>query len=137
MWDSKEAERPSGQNVTGFKDSRVDKLIEEQRMLFDVQNRHAICREIDAIISDECPYALLWNINYVRLLYWNKFGMPDTVLSKFSDELAIYSLWWFDEDSDADLKDAMENGTHLPSRPPNVNFDSSFRSTCNSGKDTP
>jgi microcin C transport system substrate-binding protein len=37
MWHSKEAERPSGNNVTGFKHAEVDALIDRQREIFDVQ----------------------------------------------------------------------------------------------------
>jgi len=127
MWASKEAERKSGNNYAGFSSPRVDTLIEKQKTLFDVGERHAICREIDGILAAQCPYALLWNINYVRLLYWNKFGMPDTVLTKYGDERSAYALWWHDEDSAADLEDAMENGEHVPGRPPEVVFDETFR----------
>lgn len=126
MWAAKEADRKSGNNITGFRDSRVDELIEKQKTVFDVHERHAICREIDAIVAAQCPYALLWNINYVRLLYWNKFGMPSTVLSKYGDETAAYAYWWFDPDSAADLKDAMGQGLPLPARQPVVVFDEEF-----------
>ncbi|NLF92591.1 MAG: hypothetical protein GX564_01785, partial [Oligosphaeraceae bacterium] len=54
----------------------MDALIEKQKTIFEVAERHAIVREIDAIIFAEHPYALLWNLNYTRLLYWNKFGVP-------------------------------------------------------------
>ena len=137
MWASKEAERPSGFNYAGYKNSRVDELIEKQKTIFSVQERHAICREIDAILADACPYALLWNISYVRLLYWNKFGMPSTVLSKFGDESAAYSLWWFDQDSAADLEDAMDNASHLPARPPQVSFNAVFRQKVKPGEAAP
>ena len=127
MWHSREADRKSGNNITGFRDSRVDELIEKQKTIFDIEQRHEICREIDARVSARCPYALLWNINYVRLLYWNRFGTPPTVLSKFADESAAYWYWWYDEDSAADLADAVDTGEHLPPRRPSVVFDDVFR----------
>jgi len=127
MWSSKEADRKSGNNITGFKDERVDVLIEKQKTIFDVEERHAICREIDQIVTEQCPYALLWNINYTRLLYWNKFGTPTTVLSKYGDERSAYWYWWYDQDSAADLEEAKNNGQYLPPRDPVVVFDEQFQ----------
>jgi microcin C transport system substrate-binding protein len=125
MWSSKEANRPGSSNITGFADPRVDKLIEAQKTIFDVQKRHEICRQIDQIVFEQYPYALLWNINYVRLLYWNKFGMPETVIGKYSMEDTGY--WWYDEDTAMELQEAMERGDPMPRRPPVVVFDQVFQ----------
>lgn len=127
MWLSTEAGRPSGQNITGYRNKEVDKLIIAQRTEFDVQKRNDILRRIDAIITQDIPYILLWNINYVRLLYWNKFGMPPTVLGKYSDEAGAFSYWWFDEDQAADLDYAMKNGDAMPRKPAVVHFDQAFK----------
>ncbi|OGV63503.1 MAG: hypothetical protein A3K19_31545 [Lentisphaerae bacterium RIFOXYB12_FULL_65_16] len=125
MWHSKEADRQGGNNITGFKDARVDELIEQQKVIFDVQKRHEICRQIDQIIFQQHPYVLLWNLNYVRLLYWNKFGTPDTVLSKYSNESTSY--WWADADAAAELAEAMKSGSALPKKPEKVVFDDVFK----------
>lgn len=127
MWASKEAERPSGNNYTGFKHPRVDALIEKQKGIFDLQERNRICREIDALVAAQVPYALLWNLDYTRLLYWNKFGVPKTVLDKFNDERAVFNYWWYDADSAAELKAAINSGAALPPRPELVDFDTAFR----------
>ena len=127
MWLSTEADRPCGQNLSGFKNKKVDELIVRQRAIFDVNERHAICRDIDRLLAEETPYILLWNIDTTRLLYWNKFGMPATVLGKYSDERAAAGLWWFDEDSAAELSDAMKNNQPLPARPAEVRFDDVFQ----------
>ncbi len=127
MWLSAEAERASGQNITGYKNPKVDELITEQKTLFDVGRRHEIVRSIDQLISQDVPYILLWNLNYRRLLYWNKFGMPDTVLGKYGDERAAYWLWWNDEDAAADLEQAIKDGRSLPRRPGKVVFDETFK----------
>ena len=126
LWSSKEAERPSGNNITGFGDPRVDELIDAQRAEFDVGKRHEICRQIDRILAEACPYVLLWNADSTRLLYWNRFGIPRTVLSKYGREEGAISYWWFDPDSDADLADAMATGRSLPRRKPEVRFDEEF-----------
>jgi microcin C transport system substrate-binding protein len=72
------------------------------------------------------PYALLWNINYKRLVYWNKFGTPPTVLGKYNNESGAAWYWWVDEDAAADLKDAMKQNRPLPKRPAEVTFDTAF-----------
>lgn len=121
MWSSKEADRQGGNNITGFKNDQVDKLIEEQKKIFSVAQRHEICRTIDKIVFDQHPYVLLWNINYTRLLYWNKFGTPQTVLGKYSRESIYY--WWFDEDLNAELTQAMQKDQALPKPPEVIDYD--------------
>ncbi|MBU0533230.1 MAG: extracellular solute-binding protein [Candidatus Omnitrophica bacterium] len=127
MWASKEADRNSGNNYTGFKDAKVDALIEKQKTIFDVNQRHGICRDIDKIITSQCPYILLWGIDYVRLLYWNKFGVPATVLSKYGNETSAYWYWWYDKDSAEDLTDAIKKGRYLPGCKASVFFDEEFK----------
>lgn len=127
MWSSREADRPTGNNVVGFRDARVDALIEKQKTLFDIQARNQVCREIDSILCEHTPYILLWNIDATRLLYWNKFGMPRTVLGRFGDERVVLSYWWYDADSAAELKAARAAGSALPKRPEFVDFDAAYR----------
>ncbi len=126
MWSSAEADRPGGNNITGFKSPDVDNLIEKQKTMFKLSERNDVCRLIDALVTAEVPYVLLWNTDTTRLLYWDKFGTPETVLSKFGDERSLLAYWWFDADSEADLKAAMKNGEILPPRPDIVDFDNVF-----------
>jgi len=126
MWSSQEADRKGSSNITGFKDPRVNALIQAQRPVLDIEKRNAIYRQIDRILCEAFPYILLWNINYTRLLYWNKFGTPPTVLSKYGDESSAYWYWWADRDSASDLEAAMTEGLPLPFREPTVRFDAYF-----------
>ncbi|MCL1920648.1 MAG: extracellular solute-binding protein [Kiritimatiellaeota bacterium] len=126
MWLSTEADRPSGNNYAGFKNARVDELIERQKTCYSVTARNAMLREIDALVTAEVPYALLWNIRERRLLHWDKFGMPPTVLSKFGDERSLIAYWWYDADTAAELKSAMSAGEMMPPRPVLVDFDRAF-----------
>jgi microcin C transport system substrate-binding protein len=128
MWSSSEADRKGGNNITGFKSQIVDQLIEKQKHIFEIQKRNVINRRIDHIIAKTFPYVLLWNINYTRLLYWNKFGTPDSVLSKYGSESSAYAYWWFDEDSAAELSEAREAKLVLPPKPAVVYFDDVFQS---------
>ena len=126
MWASKEADRISGNNITGFKNARVDELIEKQKTIFEISKRNAIYRQIDQLIFNEYPYVLLWNIDYVRLLYWNKFGTPAWVLSKYGNEQSAYTLWWMDQDAVTDLNAAMRDRSLLPRKPADIHFDERF-----------
>ena len=121
LWSSKEATRIGGNNITGFQNAEVDALIEKQKAIFNVAERHDICRQIDKLIFDQHPYALLWNINYTRILYWNKFGTPPTVVGKYSREDTSY--WWYDEDIASELKEAMESDQPLPPPEAAIYFD--------------
>ncbi len=127
MWASDEADRKSGNNITGFKDPAVDALIGKQKTIFDIGERNAILRELDVRVAAQCPYVLLWNLNYTRLLYWNKFGTPPTVLSKYGDSDSALQYWWYDADAAAELADAMSADAQLPPHPPAVSFDESFK----------
>lgn len=127
LWSSVEAAKKGSNNYPGFKSAKVDALIEQSKTIFDIQQRHELVRQIDALIAEQTPYVLLWYIDYTRLLYWNKFGMPDWVLGKYGDVDAALVYWWYDADSEADLKDAMAKGTALPKRPFEVQFDSVFK----------
>lgn len=128
MWSSKEADIKSSININGFKNARVDELIEKQRTIFDMDERNVILREIDALVFSEHPYVLLWNINYSRLLYWNKFGTPPTVFGKYSNEYAgIITYWWYDENAAEELEAAMADGLSLPAKPAVVKFEEVFK----------
>ena len=127
MWAASEADRPCGMNITGLKDPRVDALIEKQKTIFDLAARNQICREIDSILCEQVPYVLLWNINYTRLLYWNKFGTPPTVLGKFNNERDLFGLWWYDADSASELTAARSSGATLPARPEVIHFDAIYK----------
>ncbi len=126
LWSSAEADRKTSSNIPGFKHPRVDALIEQQRTIFDVNTRNDIYREIDGLVFQEYPYLLLWNADHVRLLYWNKFGMPEWVLDKYNNEYAALKYWWLDEDAQADLEAAQAEGESLPPKPLDVKFGESF-----------
>lgn len=81
--------------------------------MFEVADRHEVIRKINQLVYDETPYILLWHISYVRLLYWNRYGMPDHVLGKYTDEWASVDYWWNDTLPNDDLKAAMAAGIRV------------------------
>ncbi len=118
LWSSKEGAQPGSSNITGFANERVDALIEQQKGCFSVQERNEMDRQVDAILAQQFPYILLWNINYTRLLYWNKFGTPARILGRFGGNPETY--WWLDLDRQEELQDAMDSQTPLAAEPERI-----------------
>lgn len=127
MWLSSEADRKGSNNITGFKSEKVDALIRREKTMDDMAARREAYREIDALVTAEVPYAFLWHVDETRLLYWNKFGMPKTILDRYSGEEAILTYWWYDDDRAAELADAMAAHKCLPSVPERVDYDEEMK----------
>jgi len=123
LWASKEADRTASPNYAGFKDKEVDALIEKHSVELDLKKRQELLRQIDAVLVEQVPYILGWYSDNVRLLYWNKFGTPATILDKYSNERSAYLYWWYDADRSEELEEAMKNGWMLPEEPGVVRFD--------------
>ncbi len=120
MWYSKYADEEGQHNIPGIKNKEVDKLIEEQKDIFDVSKRNDIVKKIDQIIYKEYPYVLLWHLANTRLLYWNRFGMPDLPLGKYNGESFAVDYWWFDANKNAELEKAILENKELDKKEPNV-----------------
>ncbi|WP_167882094.1 extracellular solute-binding protein [Leptospira semungkisensis] len=114
QWFSKYADENGQNNITGFKNAEVDKLVEQQRTEFDEKKRAEIARKIDKILTREVPYVLLWNLKPTRLLYWNRFGFPENSLAKYWGEQAAKNLWWVDEEKTKSLEANRKAKTALP-----------------------
>lgn len=113
MWHSKMADENGSNNVTGFKNSEVDKLIDEYDAEFDLSKRNEILKKIDGIIYNEHPYVMAWNLPCERILYWNKFGTPSTVFRKYDDWRAAFTCWWVDPEKDKALKQSRRSGSAI------------------------
>ena len=119
-WAGAEADRRGSNNITGFKSAEVDRLIAAEKGMDDAAARLDAYRKIDALVAAEVPYVLLWQTDSTRLIYWNKFGMPDGVLAPAMREEAALPYWWYDADRADELEHAMRNGGFLPTVPETV-----------------
>jgi microcin C transport system substrate-binding protein len=64
----------------------------------------------------------MWQAPSHRLLYWNRFGTPKYVLSKFGNETDALMYWWYDPAKAAALDDAMKRDVSLPALPAEVHY---------------
>ena len=119
-WHSSEGKRSGGNNVTGLALPEVDGLIAQEKSLLSAAARAAVYRRIDKLVSDQMPYVLLWNTDEHRLLYWNRFGMPSSVLGRYGDEDGVLIYWWHDADRAAELDAAVSAERCLPDVPVRV-----------------
>jgi microcin C transport system substrate-binding protein len=88
-------------NISGFKNKRVDEICDQYDVEFDPGKRAALIRELDGILTSQYHYLLDWNQPAQRFAYWNRFGMPQGAFSRvgdFSGTLApgIPQVWWVD-----------------------------------------
>ena len=110
------ADKKNNNNITGFKNERVDELLDLYDVEFDQNRRIEIIREIDGIYSDVHPAA--WGMSRLvpdRLLFWNKFGYPDYMLTKYTGDYSdILKHWWFDDQQTEKLEQSKQSNSNLP-----------------------
>ncbi len=103
---SKLADQADNNNITGLKDKRIDELCDLYDKEFDQQKRAAIIREIDGIAANHHHYALGWTAPFHRIAYWNKFGHPESYLSRVGDQADVVNMWWIDPAKQRELNEA-------------------------------
>jgi microcin C transport system substrate-binding protein len=101
-------------NISGFKNGRVDDLLMEYDVAFDQTHRVEIIREIDGIYSDIHPAA--WGIarNYQRVLFWDKFGYPNYMVGRFiGDHRSVLKYWWYEPTKESTVVESIRAGTSI------------------------
>jgi microcin C transport system substrate-binding protein len=101
-------------NITGFKNKRIDELCDMYDVEFDAAKRAAILREMDGILTGQYNYVLQWSSPAQRFAYWNRFGMPQGTFARIGDyagSLApgLPQLWWVDADKSGRVDQAMRD----------------------------
>ncbi len=115
-WSSELADKLSNNNIPGFKNAEVDKLLEEYDVIFDRARQKEIVRRIDELLFEQMPYALAWYGPFERILYWDRFGHPEKFWSRIGDDPdeQILAYWWWDKEKIERLDKARKAGTDLP-----------------------
>jgi microcin C transport system substrate-binding protein len=110
-FDSALADVDNNNNITGFKNARVDEILDAYDREFDQQKRVAMIREIDGILANEHHYALHWDAPFHRIGYWNKFGHPEGYFSRVGDYRDIPTMWWIDPQKQQQLAQAQRDSS--------------------------
>jgi microcin C transport system substrate-binding protein len=101
------ADQDNNNNITGVKSARIDELLVIYDKEFDPGKRAAVIREIDGIVTNIYPYVLLWDSPFQRIAYWNKFGHPQSYLSRVGDYTDLVGMWWIDPEKERQLARAV------------------------------
>ena len=113
LWHSEKSLENGTQNITSYSNYFVDQLIESIRFKNDFSARKKALLEIDNILFNDFPYVLLWNGNFHRLLWWNKFDTPDLLLGKYGDHSHVIAYWSYNENKDKALQKAKKENKAL------------------------
>jgi peptide/nickel transport system substrate-binding protein len=93
FWHSSQINDP-GLNLTGFKDRKVDKFLEQIRKMTDSKVKAERYKEIQAVLVDESPAIYLYNPMFSMAISKNIKGIPEGKLNGPVDHLnSIYS--WY------------------------------------------
>lgn len=123
MWHSSTADEESNSNICGVKDASIDELIESQRREMDLNKRNEILKKIDRRLVEINPYALLWGSPAARILYWDRFGKPEKIFSRFGDPDDVVAYWWYDAAKDSALKESMKASKALDPLPGEIRWE--------------
>ena len=116
------ADMNDNNNITGFKSARCDEIFKQYDVAFSQEERRALIQDVDKIVTAEHPYVLAWYQPCQRIMYWNKFGVPEFGLRRTSDYDDAYITWWHDANKEATLKAARKSGKPLDLQPLEIRF---------------
>ncbi|MBN1980537.1 MAG: hypothetical protein JW795_03335, partial [Chitinivibrionales bacterium] len=119
------ADQNNNNNINGLKNKQIDSLIAAYNKEYDTKKRVEQIRQIDKILSETVYYAYGWHAPYTaRIVFWDKFGMPENILGYTGIELdAAFAYWWYDEEKVARLEKAKaDKSIVLPQGDVNVDF---------------
>jgi microcin C transport system substrate-binding protein len=101
-------------NISGFKDKRVDEICDKYDVEFDPKKRIELLKELDGILTGQYHYIMEWYAPAERIAYWNRFGVPKGSFARVGDYIGsigagIPQLWWIDPVKAQKLAEAMQD----------------------------
>ncbi|MAE29677.1 MAG: hypothetical protein CMJ87_11970 [Planctomycetes bacterium] len=96
-------------NVTSYKNERVDELCKAYDEEYDMARRMEIIRELDGLVYQDMPYVLAWYNPAQRMLYWNKFSQPAWGSTRTADYDELIYTWWVDPAKEQRLKECLDD----------------------------
>ena len=105
------ADQKNNNNITGFKNQRVDELIGQYDVAYEIPERVKIIREVDALFTDAHHWIFEWYAPYWRIAFWNKFGFPKGHITRTGNYQDMVSLWWIDPAKSEKLNQARRDSS--------------------------
>jgi microcin C transport system substrate-binding protein len=107
------ADKNNNNNIQGVKNARIDQLCKIYDTTFDTRQQIKIIHEIDSITHSMVFDIMQWNPKGIRIVYWDKFGMPEYILPRTGSLSYIESypmgLWWYDVEKAKKLEEARKS----------------------------
>jgi len=121
---SKFAKVPNNTNITGLADKRIDELCDLYDKSYDTKERIKYVQEIDALACEKKHWVWGWVApSTLRLLYWNKFGMPESGLTYAGDFGDVFALWWEEPEKAKQAETAKKDkGIKMDKAPAEIDF---------------
>lgn len=103
MWHSSQSgER--GQNITGYKNEKIDKLLEDGRLTNNIQLREKNYIEFQKIITQDVPAIFLYSPRYIYLQNKRIKGFDVNVVTSPEDRFDNISSWYIKESKSLNFK---------------------------------
>ena len=112
-WNGKLAAQVDNNNVTAFSDPRVDELLVEYDRCYEPGRRAEIIREIDGIVFAAHPYVLDWYSPAQRVVYANKYSMPNFGVWRTKDRTDMMYCWWQDPEKARLYEEALKDSSKV------------------------
>ncbi len=93
FWHSSQASG-KGLNISGYKNDKVDELLESARISADKDSRINNYKEVQRIITDELPAIFLYEKNYIYVQSKKVKGFSATAIVNASDRFAGINNWF-------------------------------------------
>lgn len=118
QYHSKFADKADNNNIWGLKDKRIDELVAKEKVTFDLKERVKIIREVDKIMCDLYLWAHGWYAPSHRMIWWNRFGMPESILTRYDRYENIVVHWWEDPAKKETLGESVKADKPIAPIPP-------------------
>ena len=92
-WTQTAANQEGSRNYPGVRDEVVDQLVDNIVRSKDRESLIANTRALDRVLLYGFYVIPNWHLAADRVLYWNKFGIPDVPLKSG----VVTARWWIDE----------------------------------------
>jgi microcin C transport system substrate-binding protein len=108
-WGSKVADTEDSRNIIGIKNPVIDDLIQN---VINAKSREDLIKQtriLDRVLLHHHYVIPQWYKPSSRIVYWNKFGIPQ-ISAKYDQQhnIGIYT-WWYDEEKAQQLENNNDN----------------------------